>query len=203
MSHAKARRREAERGLIDGTLFASLRLCVRFLLSRRASVAASLLLAWACGAPPARALDPAVYEPNADPGVGFNLVSWWNFGGSGANVWRNAVQSVYDSGFREVSLSPVRFVDPATGVIATSSQQGPELAHVAAGLERAKSLGMRVTVNPFVEVQGFAYWRGQYDPTPGTTSWSAFWDDYRQYLVDVAQMAEAGGADALNVGTEL
>lgn len=151
----------------------------------------------------ARAANPLVYEPNDDPGVGFNLVSWWNFGGNGANVWRNAVQDVYDAGFREVSLSPVRFVNQATGAIATSSSQGAELSHIAAGIERAKQLGMHVTVNPFVELEGFANWRGFYDPTPGSSSWNTFWNDYTAYLIDVAQIAEAGGADAMNVGTEL
>ena len=39
------------------------------------------LLAQSAGA------DPGVYEPNADPGVGFNLISWWNYGAAGASIW--------------------------------------------------------------------------------------------------------------------
>ncbi|QDT68871.1 hypothetical protein MalM25_17960 [Planctomycetes bacterium MalM25] len=151
----------------------------------------------------AEAGDPQIYEPNADPGVGFNLISWWNAGGSGANVWRNAVRDVHGAGFTEVSISPVRFINQSSGSIASSSSQGPELSHIAAGIAEAKSLGMRVTVNPFVEMQGFAFWRGQYNPTPGSSQWSNYWDDYEDYLVDVAQVAQANGADAMNVGTEL
>lgn len=151
----------------------------------------------------ARAADPLVYEPNVDPGVGFNLVSWFNFGAGGANIWRNAVQDVYDAGFREVSISPVRYIDQSTGSIATSSSKGPELSHIAAGIERAKQLGMHVTVNPFVELENFAFWRGQYNPTPGSSQWNNFWNDYTSYLIDVAQVAQAEGADAMNVGTEL
>ena len=166
-------------------------------LSRRAVVA---LLALAT---PALASNPTVYEPNVDPGVGFNLISWWNFGFSGATRWENAVQEIYDAGFREVSISPVRYIDTSTGSIATSSQRGPELSHLEAGIQRAKSLGMEVTVNPFVEPENFAFWRGQYDPTPGSAEWNTFWDDYEDYLVDVAQLAQDTGADALNVGTEL
>lgn len=147
--------------------------------------------------------DPAVYEPNTDPEVGFNLISWFNFGGSGANRWQSAVRGLHDAGFTEVSISPVRFVDPSTGVIANSSSKGPELSHIAAGVAEAKSLGMRVTVNPFVEPENFAFWRGQYDPSPGSQDWSTYWQDYEDYLVDVAVMAQANGADALNVGTEL
>lgn len=70
--------------------------------------------------------DPTLYEPASDPGVGFNLISWWNFGGSGDATWQNAVQSVYDAGFREVSISPVRFVNIATGSILPTSPRGPE-----------------------------------------------------------------------------
>lgn len=147
--------------------------------------------------------DPAVYEPNTDPEVGFNLISWFNFGGSGAGRWRNAVRGLHDAGFSEVSISPVRFINTATGAIATSSSKGPELSHIAAGVAEAKSLGMRVTVNPFVEPENFAFWRGQYDPSPGSQASDTFWSDYEDYLVDVAAVAQANGADALNVGTEL
>ncbi|TWT47537.1 glycoside hydrolase family 113 [Botrimarina hoheduenensis] len=170
---------------------------------RAALLRSALVAVIAIGAAKVSSADTNIYEPNVDPGVGFNLVSWWNFGGSGSSVWQNAVQSVYDAGFREVSLSPVRFVNDTTGAIAATSSQGPELAHIAAGIQRAKSLGMRVTVNPFVELQNFSYWRGQYDPTPGGAEWNNFWNDYTAYLIAVAQVAQANGADAMNVGTEL
>ena len=146
---------------------------------------------------------PHKYEPNVDPSVGFNLVSWGNFGGSGAAVWQNAVQNVYDAGFTEVSISPIRYYTPGTGSIASSSSSGPELSHIAAGIARAKALGMQVTVNPFVEPVGFSEWRGFYDPTPGSQEWSTFFSHYQQYVVDVAQVAQTNGADAMTVGTEL
>lgn len=150
----------------------------------------------------AAAAAPGRYEPSVDPGLGFNLVSWGNFS-NGSQVWQNAVQSVFDAGFSEVSLIPVRFYSPGVGSIAATSSSGPELAHIAAGIARAKSLGMRVTVNPFVEPVGFSAWRGVYDPTPGSAESNLFWNDYQQYLADVATMAEAGGADSMTVGTEL
>src|SRR5437868_6993814 len=111
-----------------------------------------------CARQPAAA-NPAVYEVGSDPAVGFNLISWFNFGSSGVSTWQNAVQSVYDAGFREVSISPVRFVDINTGQILATSPKGPELSHIDAAVARAKSLGMRVTLNPFFE---------SYDPSPNT-----------------------------------
>lgn len=147
--------------------------------------------------------DPSKYEPAVDPSLGFNLISWWNWGGSGPAVWANSVQSLYDAGFRQVSINPERYFDPNTGVLAASSQHGPELSHIAAGIARAKSLGMTVTVSPYIEFQDFTDWRGSWDPTPGSAISNQFWSDYQQYLVDVAQLANAYGVDSMNVAAEL
>ena len=147
--------------------------------------------------------DPAVYEAGLDPVVGFNLVSWANFGGNGALVWENAVQDVYDHGFRAVSIGPVRFVDLATGAIRLSdgTTTGPDNAHIAAAIARAESLGMSVTLNPFVEPDGFSIWRGQINFSGAADT--QFWSDYRAYLLEMAALAEAGGVEQMTVGTEL
>ena len=165
------------------------------------------------------AANPAVYEVGSDPAVGFNLISWFNFGSSGASTWQNAVQSVYDAGFREVSISPVRFVNINTGQILSTSPKGPELSHIEAGVARAKSLGLRVTMNPFVELYdahnagsaddeyfadlpGGCTWRGCWNPTAGGAVSNQFWSDYQSYMVAVAQIAANYNVDAMTVGTE-
>jgi hypothetical protein len=145
--------------------------------------------------------DPGVYEPGVDPGLGFNLISWWNFGATGEDVWEAAVQDCYDQGFRCVSLCPVRYFNTTTGAIATTSTQGPELSHIAAGIVRAKTLGMTVTVNPFVEPENFAFWRGTWNPSGAVAT--TFWTDYQQYISDAATMAQTSGADRMTIGTEL
>ena len=147
--------------------------------------------------------DQSRYEPGYDPGLGFNLISWQNFGASGEAVWQAAIQDMYDHGFRHVSVCPVRFFDTTSGAIADSSPQGPELSHIAAGIALAKSLGMTVTVNPFIEPEGFAFWRANWNPTPGSDAAVQFWADYQRYLLDVAAIAEANGIDRLTIGTEL
>ena len=161
-----------------------------------------VLAAWLCWTATATA-NPQVYEPWADPGLGFNLISWWNFGASGQTVWEDAVQDLYDHGFRHLSIDPVRYFDPATGAIAPSSMQGPELSHIGAAISHASMLGMSVTVNPFVEPENFAFWRGNWNPTTGSGISNAFWSDYQQYLVEVATLAQANGADYMTIGTEL
>jgi Glycoside Hydrolase Family 113 len=152
---------------------------------------------------------PGEYEPGIDPGLGFNLITWANFGSNGGQVFVDTVQDVYDSGFREVSLNPIRYVQISgtnAGHISTTSYKGPELSHIEQGILHAKSLGMSVTVNPFVAlVDGSNYfptWRGNYNPTPGSAEADRFWGDYEDYMVDVAQIAQSAGADYMNVGTE-
>src|SRR6478736_3662680 len=152
--------------------------------------------------------NPAVYEPGSDPTVGFNLISWWNFDNTstpavdeGVSVWQNAVQSAYGAGFREISISPVRYFDLTTFAIAPTSGRGPELTSIDAAVVRAKQLGMRVTLNPFVEPNGSSNWRGTYNPAGGAGT--TFWNDYQNYLVAVAQIAQNRGADAMTIGTEL
>ncbi|MFO0788160.1 MAG: hypothetical protein U0805_01805 [Pirellulales bacterium] len=191
-------------------------------MNRRCTIRFLLALAWigvAIGARERARANPAVYELGSDPAVGFNLISWYNFGASGASTWQNAVQGLYDAGFRSVSISPVRFVNINTGQILATSPKGPELSHIEAGVARAKSLGMRVTLNPFVELfdpngagtgddEYFANlpsgctWRGCWNPTAGSAVSNQFWSDYQNYLVAVAQIAANNNVDAMTVGTE-
>jgi hypothetical protein len=165
-----------------------------------ACVTVSVLLALS---PPPALADPAAYEPGADPAVGVNLISWWNFGASGASVWEDAVQRIYDHGLRAVSISPLRFVKPTTGEIRLSdgTTTAPDLAHIEAAVARASALGMSVTVNPFIEPDSFSKWRAELNFTGAAKT--EFWNDYQAYMVEVAAMAEAHGAQRMNIGTEL
>jgi hypothetical protein len=147
--------------------------------------------------------NPAVYEPAVDPGLGFNLIAW--SGNSGSN-WTNAVDALYAAGFREVSISPVRRFDNNSGQVITNSGY-PPLSAVEAGVLRAKQLGMRVTLNPFVELSNLPPvangWRAYFAPLPGSAVANTFWPLYETYLDEVATIAQRHQADAMNVGTEM
>jgi hypothetical protein len=84
---------------------------------------------------------------------------------------------------------------------------------------RAKSLGMRVTLNPFIELfdannagtgddeyfadlPGGCTWRGCWNPTAGGAVANQFWSDYQSYMVAVAQIAANRNVDAMTIGTE-
>lgn len=145
--------------------------------------------------------NPAVYEPATDPGLGFNLIAW---SGNSGTSWTNAINALYNSGFREVSISPVRRFDNNTGTVLNVGY--PSLTAVQAGVVRAKELGMRVTLNPFVELSnlpGGQSWRAYFAPLPGSTVANNFWPLYESYLDEVATIAQAQNVDAMNVGTEM
>jgi len=151
----------------------------------------------------ARGGNPAVYEPAADPALGFNLIAW--SGNNDASRWTSGVNALYNAGFREVSISPVRRFDYNTGgVIANFGY--PTLTAIEAGVARAQQLGMRVTLNPFVEVSnlpGGQSWRAYFNPLPGSAKANTFWPLYEQYLDEVATIAQTHSVAAMNVGTEM
>ena len=158
-------------------------------------------------APHATLLEPGAmvcgdksYHPSVDPQPGFNLVSWWDFGASGASTWTTAVQDLYNNGYRSVSFIPVRYVDLTTGAMSAGSQS-PQIADIAAGIAKAHALGMTVTVNPFVEPQGFSTWRGNLQFTGAAAQ--RFFTEYGNYLREVATAAQANGAERMTIGSEL
>jgi hypothetical protein len=172
------------------------------IFSGRYSALAAILFAAAilCEESPVAA-DPLVFEPATDPAVGFNLIAW---SGNSGSSWTNAVNALHAAGFREVSISPVRRFDNNTGSVIASSY--PSLAAVEAGVVRAKQLGMRVTLNPFVELSnlpGGQSWRAYFAPLPGSATANTFWPLYETYLDQVATIAQNNHVDAMNVGTEM
>jgi hypothetical protein len=155
--------------------------------------------------PPVR---DAARAPARDPAIGFHLISWQHQGEATAAAWRTAVEQLAEHGVDHVSFAPIRFVDPETGGLTLSgvdhlgkAQELPHLSQLAAGLERARQLRLRVTVVPFVEPVGYLGWRGELDLAGPPAL--RFFDEYRDYLVEVARMAEASGAARLAIGTEL
>jgi hypothetical protein len=145
--------------------------------------------------------NPTVYEPAIDPAVGFNLIAW---SGNNGSSWTNAVNALHAAGFREVSISPVRHFNNNTGGVMNVGY--PSLTAIEAGVVRAKQLGMRVTLNPFVELSnlpGGQTWRAFFAPLPGSTVADTFWPLYETYLDEVATLAQKHQVDAINVGTEM
>ena len=173
----------------------------RFGVRFAAAITFAFFITIGCCNLPAALADPNVFEPSTDPGLGFNLIAW---SGSSGSSWTNAVNALYDAGFREVSISPVRRFDNNTGGVLNVGY--PPLTAIQAGVVRAKQLGMRVTLNPFVELSnlpGGQSWRAYFAPLPGSTVANTFWPQYEAYLDEVATIAQNNNVDAMNVGTEM
>jgi hypothetical protein len=172
-------------------------------LSRRLFISISLCVLLAMIGARRTLAVPTVYEPAVDPGLGFNLIAW---SGNSGSSWTNAINALYAAGFREVSISPVRRFDNNTGQVITNSGY-PSLTAVEAGVLRARQLGMRVTLNPFVELSNLppssGGWRAYFAPLPGSAVANTFWPLYEAYLDEVATIAQRHQADAMNVGTEM
>lgn len=77
-----------------------------------------------------------------------------------------------------------------------------EQTGLARALSQARSLGLRSAVMPIVRVHKRAVheWRGQLRPKDGAARW---FRSYRRLLLDLARIAQDGGANRLGIGSEL
>jgi hypothetical protein len=67
-------------------------------------------------------------------------------------------------------------------------------------IRQAHALGLKVMVKPHVWVPGS--WAGSVEPD-STERWRAWFERYREALVQIARLAAEEGAEALTIGTEL
>jgi hypothetical protein len=116
------------------------------------------------------------------------------------------VQTLHNQGVREVSLVTYRFLSGTT-VTTTSAfgHQRPADSSIAAAIVKAKSLGMTVTLNPFIqkdEAGGIgSTWRGTINFSG--TNLTNFFSSYQSYILEMADLAQQTGVDRLMVGSEL
>jgi hypothetical protein len=152
---------------------------------RVAWLVAALVLAATLAQP--AAADPDAYEAGLDPALGFNLISWWD--GTQASDWISALNELEAAGFTEVSISPLRFIDTNGADSGKLISAGtPSLSGIRTAVNyAANTLGMTVTLNPFIEPEGFSTWRANYNPSGDEAT--RFWADYEVYLDEVADIA--------------
>ena len=129
--------------------------------------------------------------------------------------WEAAVGSLYANNVRAVTICTYRLneYDDATETfgtgIGTNSAHGygcPGDDDIAAALDRAKALGMTVTLCPMVEVDSegsrINYPKGIGDVWRGEISFAeqaqvnAWFVSYASYILGMAQLAHQHGADA-------
>lgn len=77
----------------------------------------------------------------------------------------------------------------------------PPPEELKALVQQGNRLGLKVILMPVVLLRNprGSEWRGVIDPP----SWDAWWEEYEEFVLFFADVARAGGADALMVGSEL
>jgi hypothetical protein len=152
---------------------------------------------------------PTHYELGKHPNISFNLVSWDTTGKVNSLMWENAVQGLYDVGIQNFTIITYRFVDKETANISKTSHHNlappPENSAIAAAIQKGKKLGMQISLNPFVEIDNSKgignQWRGNLDFSGAKLK--TFFKNYKNYIKEIAQLAQAGGVDRLYIGSEL
>ena len=129
---------------------------------------------------------------------GFNVIAAVGhpFGSASAH---QALKTARGLGARAVAVIPFLWQPSAASeeIVRGSDMRDAELA---AAIRDARSLGFFVLVKPHVWVPGS--WAGAVEPG-SEAAWQAWFARYRVEILRIAKIAEAEGADALTLGTEL
>lgn len=95
------------------------------------------------------------------------------------------------------------YQDTVTSTTIAPANKTPTDAAVEQAIQNLHSLGLKVMLKPHVDlnypVNG--QWRGNINP--GASGMDAWFASYTSFIVKYAQMAQAQGVEALNMGTEL
>ncbi len=138
----------------------------------------------------------SAYNPAVDPNLGFNIIGFYEQGPEGATDWSQAIRDMHELGANDVTLVAYRDLDEQQGTFVAGS--GANFAHIEAAIVTAKQLGMRVTLSPIFETDG---WRGDWNPTGAARQ--NFYNDYRQLSADLALLAEQHDVERLTFASEL
>ena len=141
------------------------------------------------------AIEPVV--PMAIDYIGASLPSWWftSYQVTGAA----AMTALADTGANVVALTPTWYQDTVQSdtifphTLKTANDTG-----LASMITQAHNDGLAVVLKPHVDVWSGA-WRGTI--APGDVD--AWFASYQNFIVHYAEIAQAGGAEFLVVGTEL
>jgi hypothetical protein len=160
------------------------------------------LLVVACGLNASRA--GADGGPFALTFKGFNYVSYYN----GALAAADSLPTLAASGPNAVAIDLEYGIDVENSTVYADSSYTDSLTSFGNAIAEAKGLGLTVMARPLIDFVGSSSvispytkdeFRAYYNPADPST----FFSSYQAILVDVAQTAQAKGADILCIGVEL
>ncbi|MDP6447663.1 MAG: hypothetical protein QF805_27950, partial [Pirellulaceae bacterium] len=153
-------------------------------------------------------------EPNRGaaekrPAIGFVIVAWDEATKSNPRAWERSLEQLSAAGVRDVTLVTYRFIDRKTIKISSASAFGldspPSNSVLRATLRKAKRLGMRVSLNPLLEIDNEddlgGVWRGELSYSAAELK--TFFANYGEYILSMARLVAAEDGYRLYVGSEL
>ena len=130
--------------------------------------------------------------------LGFNYASWWN-GKFAANESTEALQQIATTGSDTATIVATSYLENTqSSEIFALDQKTESLQNIEKAIVDAKNQGLSVWLKPHIDLND-GQWRGFLNPTDRT----AFFNNYKAFMLDYAKLAQAQGAEVLVVGTEI
>ena len=127
---------------------------------------------------------------------GLNTASFWN-GQFGSRAWLESLDAAGDVGANTIAVTSTSYVYDLNSTNIYSTGKTESLANVATAISDAKANGFQVVLKPHVDVAS-GQWRGHLK-----ADGDAFLANYKEYILNYAEVGAANGADVLVLATEL
>lgn len=146
---------------------------------------------------PAPTPAPAGSVPSMQTVRGVNFAVWWH-DTLGTSNTRTSIDNLKATGANYVGFAPFWYQDNKTSTaIYRRDDKTATDASLRSAIQYAKSKGMKVALKPMVDSRD-GTWRGQLAPSD-TNAW---FQSYRDFLLNYAQISKDEGVDYLIIGTE-
>lgn len=133
---------------------------------------------------------------------GINYVSWWynEYESWSSNMSLDLISKT-DANFVSI-LVPWYQNGTSEAVIYQDLTKTPTDRGVQAAIGKARSLGLKVALNPLLDLWDNNGWRGEIAFST-EAGWKNWFSNYTAFIIKYAQMAQDGGVDLFYIGTEL
>jgi len=133
---------------------------------------------------------------------GVNLTSWWYNDYSRSQV-SYTLEYLHDLGVESVSILTTQYQDSTSPTsIYSNLLKTPMDSGIEQAVQKAKSLGMRTVLKPHIDPDDGS-WRGYINFGADEAAWTSWFNNYRNFILHYAQLAEDNQIDMFIIGTEL
>lgn len=119
-----------------------------------------------------------------------------------AEAYKKFIDEIADTGANAISFGVAGYQeDCASSSIFIDARRSPSKQDLKALITHARRRGLRVMLMPIVLLENprSGEWRGKIDPR----DWDDWWEDYTNYILHYAAIAQQGGVEIFAVGSEL